>query len=164
MASRVPIINANSFILCDDEDFAEVSKYQWRLYFPKRRKAVGIVKAYILGVHRYIYPSEVLFPHMQGNGYRWVFKDGDCLNWQRKNLLIYSGKTGMSIDANSSLSIDWCPLGPAMLLPDSRFPGEVQRSKECTKCDDSHEGPYWRCLALVRKTSWPGWRREDDKR
>lgn len=138
----------------DDEDFEALSQYQWKIYH--RTKGSSYIRGYDQVNRLMIAIGVVLFPELRGVQYWLAFKDGNMLNWQKKNLTIRTHRTDVF---KKSFKVPWCPLGPALLLP-----AKSGRSKVCLACPDHFDGPYWRCMSRAAKEHFDGWRREDEER
>jgi hypothetical protein len=163
---RIPVLNEDSFVLVDDEDFAEFSRHTWNIYHSATERVRAVFKAHVRddsGQRYYIYPSTVLFPHCKHTGIYWTYRDGDNHNWQKANIILRNVKQSRSTLVLTSLSVPWCPFGAAILRA-TIFHQKLQRPDLCTKCEDRYEGPYWQCLNQISRSLWRAWRRENDER
>lgn len=149
----IPLQNGGA-LLVDDEDFDLLNQHKWYIYDCRGRR---YLRAYIPKERGYIYITNLLFKQIQHSAMIIKFKDGNNLNWQRENILMFTTNNGVPYQVFRRINVPNCPLGPAHL---ERADGG--RSPECADCDDSYKGPYYHCLDQVRKTFWRGWRRIAD--
>jgi hypothetical protein len=161
----ITLHNGNQ-LLVDDEDYEEVSRYDWRCYRGNKNRVDGsegamTIKAYVKGGGGYesycVFLSRILLQRNKQATWIVEFKDGNELNWQRDNLIVYANRRSRSIiSAHRAIDAPWCPFGPAKIYKD-----EGRRNGKCLECSDLFEGPYYKCLALASRTFWPNWVRKE---
>lgn len=163
---RAIALSEEHLLLIDDADFEEVSRYNWRVFIANRRYARDgtriIIKAYVYQGKRlgyYVYLSQVILKKGRHSSWTINFKDGNNLNWQRENLIVKNSDSKAVINTSRSFDIPWCPYGPAKI----HMAIGNDRDELCLQCDDTFNGPYYKCLALTCSTFWKTWiRRNSD--
>jgi hypothetical protein len=157
-------LSEEHLLLIDDEDFEEVSKYNWRVFIAKRRYTRNatriIIKAFVYpgkGMGYYVYLSQMILKKEKHSTCTINFKDGNSLNWQRENLVVKNYHSNKQVNTARSFDAPWCPFGPATI---HMALGNV-RDEPCCQCDDTFNGPYHKCLAFVSQTFWQTWKRRD---